>query len=214
MKILIADDHELVRTGMKYLLRALAFDGIVLEAASGDNALIQVQQHQPDLVLMDVNMPGLDGIEVTRRIKRIRPATQVIMLSASVDLLCIDAALAAGAAGYISKSIGGDRLELAIRTVMGGGSFLCDESRRLKERYRTNRTNYFEHLSARERQICLLIAEGIKASEIAEQLSLSPKTINTYRYRIFEKFCVNSDVALALAIHQYRQRDASAVTDV
>ena len=196
------------------MLRSFDFGGLVLEAASGDEALIQVEQHQPDVVLMDVNMPGLGGIEATRRIKRIKPATHVIMLSGSVDVLCIDAALAAGATGYIGKSIGGDKLELAIRSVMRGGSFLCDESRLLKERYRANKTNYFEHLSTRERQICLLIAEGVKVTQIAEQLSLSPKTINTYRYRIFEKFCVNSDVELALAIHQQRHRDASALEDV
>ncbi|RMA81176.1 response regulator [Umboniibacter marinipuniceus] len=214
MKILIADDHELVRTGMAYMLRSFDFGGVVLAASSGVEALAQVQQHQPDVVLMDVNMPGLGGIEATRRIKRMAPATHVIMLSGSVDVLCIDAALAAGASGYISKSIGGEKLEEAIRSVMQGGSFLCDESQLLKDRYKSSKANYFEHLSARETQICLLIAEGIKVPDIAEQLALSPKTINTYRYRIFEKFCVNSDVELALAIHRQRSREASAVADV
>jgi two-component system invasion response regulator UvrY len=214
MKILIADDHELVRTGIAYMLRSFDFSGLVLEAVSGDDALIKVQQHQPDVVLMDVHMPGLGGIEATRRIKQIKSKTHVIMLSASVDVLCIDAAFAAGATGYIGKSIGGDKLELAIRSVMHGDSFLCEESRLLKERYRANKANYFDHLSSRERQVCLLIAEGMKVTDIAEQLSISPKTINTYRYRIFEKFYVNCDVELALAVHQLRQRDASALTDV
>ena len=204
MKILIVDDHELIRRGLAHLLRSFSDTTEILEAESGEQAIVVAKSCSPDIILMDVSMPGLGGIEATRRIKRSISTIPVIMLSGTVDLLSIDTALAAGASGYISKSIGGAELEEAIDRVVSGVGFLCSEARTLRSKARSRDHRYFDYLSSREQQICLLIAEGTKVADIAASLALSPKTVNTYRYRIFEKLSVSSDVELALLIVQQR----------
>ena len=214
IKILIVDDHQLARVGTARLLAD--FDGIkvVGEAESGEQALEKVSALNPDVVLMDIQMPGIGGLEATRRCLRVDPNLKVIGLTIYEAEPYPSKMLSVGAAGYLTKNASVHEMVRAIKKVMSGQRYVSSEvAQQLALRPFTDRvTSPFEQLSSREMQITLMVIMGYRAPEISEKLCLSPKTINSYRYRIFDKTHVRNDVGLTrLAIrHGVIEAEAAA----
>jgi len=178
---------------------------IVGEAASGEEAVAACLQYQPNVVLMDICMPGIGGLEATRRITRREGAPRVVMLSAHEDNPFPVQALKAGASGYLSKGVAADELIVAVRKVFLGKRYLsADVAQQLAvTAFEGETEGPFEQLSSREMQIMLMVVNCHRVNEISSNLHLSPKTVNSYRYRIFEKLNVKSDVELALMAVRY-----------
>jgi len=197
----LVDDHELVRTGFRHILsNAQGFD-VVGEAESGEEAVAKARQLKPDLVLMDVNMPGIGGIEATRRIRRQNPETQVIAVTVLSDTPFPEQLHDAGAIGYLTKGCPAEELFQALKTVAAGKPFISSEvSQKLTLARLTGSDpdSPFNALSQREMQVLLMITQGQKTQFISDSLCLSPKTVSTYRHRLFEKLDVETDVELTL----------------
>ncbi|MCW8908494.1 MAG: response regulator [Sedimenticola sp.] len=201
VKVLLVDDHELVRTGFRHILsNGQGFD-VVGEAESGEDAVTKARQLKPDLVLMDINMPGIGGIEATRRIRRQNPETQVIAVTVLSDAPFPEQLHDAGAIGYLTKGCPAEELFQALKTVAGGKPFISSEvSQKLTLARLTGSDpdSPFNSLSQREMQVLLMITQGQKTQFISDSLCLSPKTVSTYRHRLFEKLDVETDVELTL----------------
>lgn len=203
ISILIADDHDLVRSGLARMLHGHGQFVVVAEAATGEDALEKAAVHQPAVVLMDVRMPGIGGIEATARMQRRSPSTRVIALTACADDPFPSRLLEAGAYGFLAKDTPFDELVTAIHTVHAGGHYVC---RRIAQelalkpvrRKQGDAGSPFDQLSERELQVALMIVGCRSVQDIADHLNVSPKTVNTYRYRMFEKLGVDGDVALTL----------------
>ena len=214
IKILIVDDHQLARVGTSRLLSD--FDGIKIigEAESGEQAIEKVSELKPDVVLMDIQMPGIGGLEATRRCMRVDPDLKVIGLTIYEAEPYPSKMLSVGAAGYLTKDASIHEMVRAIKKVMSGQRYISSEvAQQLALRPFTDRvTSPFEELSSREMQITLMVIKGYRAPEISKKLCLSPKTINSYRYRIFDKTHVRNDVGLTrLAIrHGIIEAEAAA----
>jgi two-component system invasion response regulator UvrY len=201
IKVLLVDDHELVRTGFRHILQDSPGIEVVGEAESGEDAVIKAKQLKPDLVLMDVNMPGIGGIEATRRIRRQNPATQVIAVTVLSDAPFPEQLHEAGALGYLTKGCPAEELFRAIKMVASARPFISNEvSQKLTLAMLTgsNPDSPFDRLSQREMQVLLMITQGQKTQFISDSLCLSPKTVSTYRHRLFEKLDVETDVELTL----------------
>ena len=197
IKVFLADDHAVVREGLTLLLDTQAGITVVGEAADGRKAVRQVERLCPDVVVMDIAMPGMNGIEATAQIRNICPSTQVVILSMHSSAEHILRALRAGALGYLLKESAGKELIQAVQTVYGGRRYL---SRQIAESViddyisgspATQAKNLLESLSSREREVLQLVAEGKSSTEIAEVLYLSPKTIETYRSRLMHKLGIS-----------------------
>jgi DNA-binding NarL/FixJ family response regulator len=194
--VFLADDHGVVRDGMKLLLETQPDIKIVGQAATGREALSRVMQLRPDVVIMDIAMPELNGIEAMRQIHDSHPPILFIILSMHVSGEHVFRALEAGARGYILKESAGSEVIHAVRTVAAGRYYLTPKIADLVAGYtrRTKSTgtqNPLECLSPREREILQLVAEGKTSAAIAQMLSLSPKTVETYRSRLMEKLDIH-----------------------
>jgi DNA-binding NarL/FixJ family response regulator len=202
VNILIADDHDLVRVGLRHMLESVAGFQVVAEVANGEDALEKAEELKPHIALMDVRMPGMGGIEATLRMQRRSPDTRVIALTACVSDPFPGLLLEAGARGFVTKGSGMDELVQAIRDVHTGGHYICPKIAQdlaLKPlRKLSGSQSPFEELSERELQVALMIVGCHSAQDIADKLNVSPKTVNTYRYRMFEKLGVDNDVGLTL----------------
>ena len=199
IKLLIVDDHELVRTALTCMLDSISGVQVVGQAANGEEAVQKSSLLQPDVVLMDVRMPGIGGVEATRRILRHQPETRVIALTAYDDDPFPNRLLQAGAMGYITKDSNLDEMLNAIRKVHSGQRYISvkiAQELALKRFSGDTDTSPFDLLSEREMQIALMIIHCQKVAEISAKLHLSPKTVNSHRYNIFEKLGIDSDVAL------------------
>ncbi len=196
--VFLADDHPLLRDGLQFLLAAQPDLEVVGVAANGREAVRQVEQLRPDVVVMDIAMPELNGIEAARRIRQTCPATQVIMLSMHHSPEHITRALRAGARGYVLKESASDEVIEAIRLVHAGRRYLSHEvSDTVLDYYLAQHELEAEQdpltrLSAREREILQLVAEGRSPAEIADLLSLSPNTVKSYRSRIMRKLGISN----------------------
>jgi len=183
---------------------------VVGEAASGEEALLRVRELRPDLVLMDVKMPGIGGLEATRKILRSHSDIKVIAVTACDEEPFPSRLLQAGAAGYLTKGAGLEEMIKAIRQVFAGQRYISADIAQqlaLKPFQPQGDVSPFDLLSEREMQIALMIAECQKVQSISDKLCLSPKTVNTYRYRIFEKLEITSDVELAMMAVRHRMVD-------
>lgn len=203
--VLIVDDHDLVRTGIRKMLAEVTGIKVVGEASTGEDAVKLVRQHNPQVVLMDVKMPGIGGFEATRKLLRMDPDLKVLVLTTVNNDLYPARLLQIGAAGYITKGSTMDEMVQAIRSVSTGQRYISSEiASQLAFRHVNDKEDSpFETLSERELQVMLMITKGIKVQDIAEKLCLSPKTVNSYRYRIFEKLGVKNDVELTLLAIRY-----------
>lgn len=198
IKVLIVDDHELVRMGIRGLLDDSEGFEVVAEADNGVSALKAVKEHTPDVVLLDMKMPGMDGWEVTRRLKQLNANIHIIVLTASTTDPLPTRLLQLGAMGYLTKESAAEEMLDAIRKVSSGERYLSAE---IAQKIALNalnptETSPFEALSEREMQVMYMITKGLTVTKIADKLFLSPKTVGTYRYRMFEKLGIKNDVEL------------------
>ena len=196
IKILIADDHGVVAEGLKHLIEAQADMRVVAIAADGREAVRVAREAQPDVVLMDLSMPELNGADAARAILERDPKCRVIVLSMYSDREYVRRALRAGAAGYVVKRSAAKEVVEAIRAVFGGGRYLSPRVADVViDDYADDKADDpLARLSAREREVLQLLAEGRTGAEIAQRLSLSQKTVETYRARLVEKLGIR-DVA-------------------
>ncbi|MGA2133125.1 MAG: response regulator transcription factor [Bryobacteraceae bacterium] len=193
IRILLADDHAVVRQGFKMILAAQADMEIVGEAGNGREALDLAGQLQPDLVVMDVAMPELNGIEATRRLADLSPRTRVLALSMHKDSVYVREILRAGARGYLLKDSIASDLLAAVRAVARGEGYLSPGvSDAVLNDYRRHVTNPIDLLTSREREVLQMIAEGKTNKEIATILNLSVYTVDAHRGRIMEKLNLHS----------------------
>ncbi len=194
IRVVLADDHALVRAGIRALLEKLPGLAVVGEAGDGREALALVKQHRPDVVLMDVTMPGLNGLDAADRIAKEYPEVRVIVLSMHENEEYYWRALKAGAAGYLLKKAASVELETAIRQVVGGELYLSREiSDRLVKKFSRkglgDQKSPLEQLTGRQREILQLIAEGQNTKQIGELLQVSPKTVEYHRLKLMD--CLN-----------------------
>lgn len=197
IRVLLADDHALVRAGIRSLLGAMMEVEVVGEAASGEEALDMTLRSRPDVVLMDIAMKGITGLEAAARLRERHPAVRVVILSMHSGEEYVLQALRAGAAGYLLKDAATGELELALRSVMRGESWLSPAvSRQVVEGYvqRAGGEAAPELLTARQREVLRLVASGKSTKEIAFLLNLSVKTVETHRAQIMERLGIR-DVA-------------------
>ncbi|MGV8942204.1 MAG: response regulator [Lysobacter sp.] len=204
IRVFIVDDHALVRTGMRMILSAETDIDVVGEVESGELALPLIRQLKPDVVLCDLHLPGISGLEVTERVVRGGYGSRVIIVSVLEDGPMPRRLLEAGAFGYVGK--GGDATELlrAVRDVARGRRYLASNiAQHLALSGLVGSQSPFDELSPRELEVALLLVQGLRQEEIARRLSLSAKTINTHKTRMFEKLVINDNIALARLLGQY-----------
>lgn len=194
--VFLADDHGVVRDGLRSILEAQPDLSVVGAAGDGRQTVHQVQQLRPDVVVMDIAMPALNGIEATQRILDTCPDTEVVILSVHATTEHIYRALEAGARGYLLKESAGQEVVDAVRAAHAGRRFLSQQITEnvidgyLRQRQDAPARSPLERLSPREREILQLVVEGKSSAEIAETLYLSPKTVETYRSRLMQKLGV------------------------
>jgi DNA-binding NarL/FixJ family response regulator len=197
IRVVLADDHALVRAGMRSLLGGMAQVEVVGEAASGEEALVLAERERPDVVLMDIAMKGMTGLDAAARMREQHPGVRVIILSMHAGEEYVLQALRAGAIGYLLKDAATGELELALRSVMRGESWFSPAvSRQVVEGYvqRVGGEPVADVLTARQREVLKLVAGGKSTKEIAFDLNLSVKTVETHRAQIMERLGIR-DVA-------------------
>lgn len=195
LRILVADDHTLVRAGFCSLVENIAGVEVVAEAEDGHQALELIDQHRPDIVLMDITMPRLNGLDVAARVIDRHPHVRIIILSMHPDEEYVLRALRIGVSGYLIKDAGTDELEMAIRSVAQGKTFLSPSiSEKVAEYVRRVGDGSEELLTSRQREVLQLIAEGLTSREIAEMLEISVKTVESHRTHLMSRLEIH-DVA-------------------
>ena len=191
--VFIADDHAVVRDGLRYLLEAQPDIEVIGDAADGRETVRLVTQLKPDVAIMDITMPELNGIDATLQIRDVCPSTKVIILSMHANTRHIARALQAGAQGYLVKESAGIEVVKAVRTVYAGHHYLSQVvsdvviNDYVSQQRATEHKGPLESLSAREREVLQLVVEGHSSTEIAGILNLSPKTVESYRSRLMHK---------------------------
>lgn len=201
IKVLVADDHDLVRTGIVRMLEDADTIDVIAEAANGEEALRLCKQHNPDIVLMDIRMPGIGGMAATKKIVSYNADIKVIALTAHAEDPFPAKLLQAGAMGFITKGASPEQMIDAILKVQSGNRYISPEVAQdmaLKPFAQAQEENPLAQLSERELQIALKIVACEKVAQIADDLNITTKTVNSYRYRMFEKLGIQSDVELAL----------------
>lgn len=197
IKIMLVDDHELVRTGVRRLLEDNPDLDIVGEAGSGEEAITLVKELGPDVVLMDLNMPGIGGLETTRKLKHLTPNVRIIIVTMVDDTMFPTRLLKAGASGYLTKGAQSEEIMRAIREVMVNKRYISPDLALKMATAVDEDKSPFDGLSARELQVLMMLMEGQRVTEISNSLFISPKTVSTYRTRLHEKLGVKTDIELA-----------------
>lgn len=193
IRVLIADDHMIVRDGLKRILSAHAEVDVTGEAADGDQALALVRAHEYDLVMVDMSMPGLSGIDLIKRLKLEKPKLRILVLSMHGERQYAARALKAGASGYLNKDSAAELLVGAIRKIAAGGVHIGDAA--AASLISADKAPH-EALSDREFEVLRLLVEGLGPTDIGDKLHLSVKTVSTHKTRILEKLNVSSTAAL------------------
>ena len=206
VKILLVDDHELVRSGIRLILEGISSFSVVAEVKSGEEAIRYCRHDAPDIVLMDVNMPGIGGLEATKQIARMSENIRVICISMHTENPIPAKVMQMGAFGFITKNAEPDEMVRAVHKVVAGQKYIAPE---IAQQIAIGKldlgdSNPFDQLSDRELEITLMLVTGRRVPDIADSLNISPKTINTYRYRMFEKLEINSDVELTHLALRYK----------
>jgi two-component system invasion response regulator UvrY len=205
IRVMLVDDHRLFRMCLRKMLEGFKGIEVVGEAESGEDAVAVARELRPNVILMDLLMPGIGGLEAIRRVVRMDLDIRIVVLSACEEPPFPVQALKAGAAGYLTKGVGAEELHTAIRRVFLGKRYLGAEIAQTLAAcaWEEQEGGPFDSLSNREMQIMMMVVNCHKVSDISSSLHLSPKTVNSYRYRIFEKLNVSSDVELALLAARY-----------
>jgi len=213
IRIMLVDDHEIVRAGLRAFLETQENMLVVAEADSGEVALLSVQQAQPQVIIMDITMPGMDGLEATRLLKDFYPEGKVLALTVHADPQYFFEMLAAGAVGYVTKQAATEELVAAVRAVAHGyvylqpalAAWLLDDYRRLlaqplakgyNGKSNSAAVQNLDELSKRERQVLEAVAEGLTTPQVGERLGISPKTVARHRERMLKKLNLHSSTAL------------------
>ena len=198
IKVVIVDDHELIRIGLSKLLEAHSGIKVVGTTSTAESVKKIVDEEKPDVVLMDIKMPGMGGFEATKRLLRHYPNLKIIAISSCDEEPFPSKLIQAGAIGFLSKGCNVEELVLAINKAYNGIRYISPDIAQKMALKKANREdqNPFEKLSERELQVMLMITSGQKVQDISNSLCLSSKTVNSYRYRLFEKLNVNNDVEL------------------
>jgi two-component system invasion response regulator UvrY len=205
IRLLVVDDHELVRIGLRHMLADYPAIQIAGEAVDGESAIRMNREIKPDVVMLDVSLPGLSGFEVTARLKQACPALAIIILTIHEQAPYPGRLLEAGASAYLTKGCPATELVQAIHTVAGGGRHIGS---RVAQQMALNilpggEKSPFDGLSAREMEVMLMLFDGRKIADIAGIMHLSPKTVATYKYRIFEKLNTRNDVDMTRMAFRY-----------
>lgn len=195
---MLVDDHELVRTGIRRILEDVKDFNVIGEVNDGEKAVKFCRTHPPDVVMMDMNMPGIGGLEATKQILRMAENTRVIVLSMQKENPIPAKVMKLGAFGYLTKDAEPDEMIRAIRKVFSGQKYLAPD---IAQQIAIGQLdlgcdNPFEQLSERELEITLMLTKGTKVPDIAAQLNIGTKTVNTHRYRMFSKLNISTDVEL------------------
>jgi DNA-binding NarL/FixJ family response regulator len=203
--VLVVDDHPVVRTGVRQMLESVEGIRVTGEASGGYEALDRVRSDDFDVVLLDVSLPDMNGIDTLKAIRTIKPGVPVLMLSVYQEEIFAVRAMREGARGYLTKASLGAELVLAVQQVRGGGRYITASlAEKLADAVRTGADRFpHENLSLREFEVMRMIAQGKALRTIAELLHISPKTVTTYRSRILDKmgFKANEDIVLYASHH-------------
>ena len=214
IRVVIVDDHDLVRFGFKSLLSAQAGIEVVETLSSGEAAINWCRDNKGnvDIILMDVNMPGIGGVEATHRISKAWPDIGIIIITVHAEGPLPKQLLNGGALGYLTKGNGVEEMITAIRDVDEGKHYIAkDIAQQLALSVLPGETNPIDSLSMRETQVLMMIAQGTKTQKISEILNLSPKTISTYRSRLYEKLDVSSDIEMLHLAMKYGVLDENTL---
>jgi len=202
IKVLLVDDHELIITGIKFWLDSVENIKVVGMASCGEDAIAMVEKNMPDVIFMDVKMPGIGGTEACKRILKAHPDIKIIGLSQSESNAITRQFINLGAVGFISKSSSPAEMMDSIYNAMGGKTYLSmDVKARMALK---NKNNLFSSLSSRELEVVELISQGKFIKEMAEIMGVKTKTINTFRYRIYKKLNVKNDVELIKLLEHFK----------
>ncbi len=209
IRVFIVDDHALVRTGFALILGGEPDIEVVGQAESGEEALPQIRRLKPDVVLCDLHLPGISGLEVTERVVRGDYGARVIVVSVLEDGPMPRRLLDAGACGYIGKACDAAELLRAVRDVARGKKYLATAIAQgmALASLQGSDASPFDTLTPREMEVALLLNQGLRQEAIARRLSLSPKTINTHKSRLFDKLGIRDSIALARLVGQYGLAD-------
>jgi DNA-binding NarL/FixJ family response regulator len=199
INILLVDDDDLVRCGIRMLLDKFCEIKIIGEAANGERAIQLARDLKPDVVVMDLKMPGIGGLEATRKILQIEANIKVIIVTSCTDEPIPSCLMRAGAMGYVTKTTDADELAMAIHKAHSGQPYITPiiaQQMALRRSTNDSAGSMIDKLSQREMQVMWMVIRGSQVNDIAARLNLSPKTINTYRYRMFEKLAIKNNVEL------------------
>lgn len=201
VKVLLVDDHPMMRDGLRFAIQSQPDMQVVAEAGNGACALDQVEKHKPDLILMDISMPGLNGLETSRKIRELHPDVKIIILSGMTDEEYVSQTIKSGLNGYMIKANAPTELISAIRAVMSGHTYLSPEvTGAVMDAYKqfldTKAPAPENVLSDRELEVLKLVAEGLRTKEIADRLKIGIKTVDTYRARLMTKLNCTSTAEL------------------
>jgi two-component system invasion response regulator UvrY len=209
INVIVVDDYDLIRAGMKYAVSQTKGIRVVGETNTGEEAIRLANELRPEIIIMDVKLSGMSGLDATKKILQNHPAMKILIVTSCDDSVYPVRLLEAGVFGYLTKSSSLASFIQAIRTVHTGQRYICSEvaQRMVFEKMGSPGETPFDNLSNRELQIALLVARGKKMIYIATKLNLSTKTINSYRYRIFKKLKVNGDVELTKLVIRHKLVD-------
>lgn len=200
IRIVLADDHRMVRDGLVSILKAQQGTTVVAQAADGAETLRMVEEHQPDMLIVDIGMPRLSGLEVVRRVHEKHPDIKILVLTMHEEEEYVVHLVRAGADGYLLKDSAGEELLAAVRSIQAGKGYFGDHATRvLADQFRkpdAQPGNPYANLTPREREVFHLIVEGLSTKEVARKLDLSVKTAENHRYRILEKLDMRNTVEL------------------
>jgi len=202
IRVIIADDHAVVRQGIRHVLEEGDGVEVVAEAGDGEEVLELAEEHAPDIVVLDVSMPGKTGLEVTKELRRSGSEIGVLILSMHDDPEYVLEAVRAGADGYVLKDVAPEELREALRTIHGGTEYLTDRvthqlSVGLREEIEQERTrSRYESLTPREREVLVRVARGMTNREVAEEFGISPRTVETHRERVMSKLRIHTVAGL------------------
>ncbi len=213
IKIILADDHDLVRGGIRRILDDVSDFKVVGEAKNGEDTVKLCRKNPPDVVLMDVNMPGIGGLEATKKILRMSENTRVICFSAQKENPIPSQVMSAGAYGFLTKDAEPEEVIRAIYKVHSGQKYLDNEIAHSIAMgvLKPADESPFNDLSTRELNIALQLSRGKRVPDIATELNINAKTVNTYRYRMFKKLQVENDVELTHLALRYKLIDTNAL---
>jgi len=205
IKIILVDDHALVRTGLRRLLDDVNDITVIGEADNGNDAIVLVKELDPHIAILDINMPGLNGIKTTEILRCDYPELKIIIISMHSDEMFPQRLIKAGANAYLTKDSGIKEILHAIGEVMECRSYICTEvvQKLALVNSGASSASPFKNLSKRELEVLSLMIQGLKVADISDKLCLSPKTISTYRYRLFSKLSVQNDIELAKLAMQH-----------